>query len=310
MAFFTKLMDNFTGMNKDSPIKKKEGFEGEITFFYPTGTHSDFTKNALIKNLYLTDIGYYPKALHHNRQRKRGSEQYILIYCLQGEGWFRVQEKTFSVKANHFFILPPGSEHSYGSDVKNPWTIYWVHFNGELAEDYFNYLIEKNSLKPRIAIPSKERNLLFDEIIHYASMIKNRDATIYANNCLYNYLASFKNILVAQSKSELRNTSIVESCIELMKANLDKNLNLYELSKMMDISISHLSTLFKEKLNESPYNHYIFLKIQRACFLLWHSGDHIKTVAQQLGYDDPYHFSRVFKHRMGISPKEFRNRDK
>ena len=303
-------MDNFTVMIKEIIIKKKEGFEGEITFTFPYDTVSDFQKNALIKNLYITHIGYFPKALHHNRQRKRGSKQYILIYCILGEGWFTAQEKTYPVKANHFFILPPGSEHSYGSDIKNPWTIYWVHFTGQLAEEYFNYLTEGGSLKPRIAIPSKERNLLFDEIIHYASMIKNRDAAIYANNCLYNYVASFKNIIVAPSKSDLQKTSIVESCIQLMKANLDENLNLYELSKMMDISISHLSTLFKEKLHESPYNHYIFLKIQRACFLLLHSQDNIKNVAQQLGYDDPYHFSRVFKHRMGTSPKEFRNMDK
>lgn len=165
-------------------------------------------------------------------------------------------------------------------------------------------------MKPRIAIPSKERNHLFDEIVHYADMIKNKDAVIYSNNCLYNYLASFKNIIVAQSESDRKKTGTVDSCIELMKANLDKNLNLYELSQMMDISISHLSTLFKEKIHDSPYNHYIFLKIQRACYLLWNSEVNIKTVTAQLGYEDPYHFYCVFKNMMGLSPKQFRNRDK
>ena len=32
--------------------------------------------------------------------------------------------------------------------------------------------------------------------------------------------------------------------------------------------------------------------------------------AGELGYEDAYHFSRVFKNMMGLSPKQFRNRDK
>lgn len=302
-------MDNFTIMVTSYIIKKKEGFAGEITFILPNDLKTSLHKNMLCRNLYLTDIGYYPNALHHNRERMHGSNEYVLIYCNQGAGWFTAQEKTYQVKANDFFILPKGIGHKYGADPKNPWTIYWIHFTGELAKEYFYYLIGKRSLKPRIAIPSKERNHLFDEIVNYAGMIKNKDAVIYANNCLYNYLASFKNIIVAQSESDRKKTDTVDSCIELMKANLDKNLNLYELSQMMDISISHLSTLFKEKIHDSPYNHYIFLKIQRACYLLWNSEANIKTIAAQLGYEDPYHFSRVFKNTMGLSPKQFRGRD-
>jgi AraC-like DNA-binding protein len=94
-----------------------------------------------------------------------------------------------------------------------------------------------------------------------------------------------------------------------MKENLDKNLNLYEISQIMELSISHLSALFKEKMHDSPYNYYIFLKMQRACYLLWNSGMNIKTIAAELGYEDPYHFSRVFKNMMGHSPRQFRNRD-
>lgn len=289
---------------------KKEGFAGEKAIILPDDLKISLRKSALCRNLYLTDIGYYPSALYHNRERTHGSNEYIFIYCYQGTGWFNVHEKTYEVKANNFFVLPKGIRHKYGADPKNPWTIYWVHFTGELAKEYFHYLMSENSFKPRIAIPSKERNHLFDEVLHYASMIKNKDAVIYANNCLYNYLASFKNIIVAHSESDRKKTDIIDSCITVMKENLDKNLNLYEISQLMDISISHLSALFKEKMHDSPYNHYIFLKIQRACYLLWNSEANIKTIAAELGYEDAYHFSRVFKNMMGLSPKQFRNRDK
>lgn len=310
IVFLTKLMDNFTVMSQRMSIKKKEGFTGERVCIFPNGIKLALQKNNLCRNLYLTDIGFYPKALYHSRERQHGCKQYILIYCTHGEGWFSIHHKTFRVKANHFFILPENASHKYGSDLKNPWTIYWLHFTGKLSKDYFYYLMGKRSLAPKMVIPSDERKQLFDEIVRYASMINNIDAVIYANNCLYNYLASFKNSIYAKTGSDRQQTSTLDRCIELMKENLDKNLNLYELSNIMGISISHLSAMFKEKMHDSPYNYYVFLKVQRACYFLWNTEMNIKTIALELGYEDPYHFSRVFKNMMGLSPKAFRNRDK
>lgn len=302
-------MDNFTLMIDLQVIKKKEGFAGERACIFPVTLRRDLQKSSLCKNLYLTDIGFYPKAMHHARERTQGCGQFILIYCLHGSGWFSVHNKTYQVTSNQFFILPEDTGHRYGADPKDPWTIYWVHFTGNLAEEYFHYLSGRRSLKPHIVFPSEERNQLFDEIIRYASMINNKDAVIYANNCLYNYLASFKNTIFSQSDADRRQNSTIDSCITLMKENLDKNINLYEISQLMGLSISYLSSLFKEKMNDSPYNYFIFLKVQRACYLLWNSDEKIKHIAAQLGYEDPYHFSRVFKNMMGLSPRQFRNRD-
>lgn len=293
----------------NATIKKKEGFTGERVCMLPDSIRYSLPKIILCRNLYMTDIGYYPRALYHNRERRHGCKQYILIYCIDGEGWFCINHKTYKVTASHFFILPEKTGHKYGSNPSNPWTIYWVHFSGDLAEEYFSYLVGKRSLKPRLVIPSGERNQLFDEIVHYVSMIHNTDAIIYANNCLYNYLASFKNSVYTHLGPERRQTSTIDNCIELMKENLHRNLNLYEIAQMMGLSISYLSALFKEQIHDSPYNYYIFLKIQRACYLLKSSQLNIKAIATGLGYDDPYHFSRVFKNMMGLSPKQFRNRN-
>lgn len=296
-------------MAKADTIRKKEGFAGETACILPNDIKHALQRNTLCRNLYLTDIGYYPKALYHIRERVQGCKQYVLIYCVHGAGWYSVKQKSYQVKPNHFFILPEKTPHKYGSDPANPWTIYWIHFTGDLSTDYFRYLIGSRSLAPRFVIPSQQRTDLFEDMVRHAAMINNQDAVIYANNCLYNFLASFKNTIFAESDAHLKQTRTIDSCIELMKQNLDKNLNLYEIAGMMNLSISHLSALFRESMHDSPYNYYIFLKIQRACYLLWNSQMNIKTIALELGYEDPYHFSRVFKNLMGLSPRQFRNRD-
>ena len=48
------------------------------------------------------------------------------------------------------------------------------------------------------------------------------------------------------------------------------------------------------------------IKVSHACYLLDISDDSVATIALQLGHDDPYYFSRLFKKMMGISPQKYR----
>jgi AraC-like DNA-binding protein len=56
----------------------------------------------------------------------------------------------------------------------------------------------------------------------------------------------------------------------------------------------------------SPMEYFIHLKIQKSCQLLFNTGVKIKDVAKEIGYDDPYYFSRLFKKLMGMSPEQYR----
>ena len=74
--------------------KKKEGFEGQRAIVIPAKIltmHCD--THPVVKQLYVTDIGYYPNALYHHRQRTHGTNQHILIYCVRGNGWAIVNDK-------------------------------------------------------------------------------------------------------------------------------------------------------------------------------------------------------------------------
>ena len=60
-------------------MKKEDGFPGQISFVLPEKIVGLIKENPLISDLYLTDIGYYPQAKHHFRERPMGSAQFILI---------------------------------------------------------------------------------------------------------------------------------------------------------------------------------------------------------------------------------------
>jgi AraC-like DNA-binding protein len=85
-------------------------------------------------------------------------------------------------------------------------------------------------------------------------------------------------------------------------------MNLKSLAGHVALSVSHYAALFQQKTNNSPVNYFIFLKMQHACMLLENTQLSVKQVAAELGYSDPFHFSRTFKNVMGVSPKGFRAR--
>jgi AraC family transcriptional regulator, arabinose operon regulatory protein len=285
--------------------KKKEGFEGQRTIILPQVKLKFCAQHVFCKNLYITDIGYYPHAAFHNRERKNDCSQYILIHCVKGKGWYSINNKRYIVNPNDYFIIPANTAHKYGADINDPWSIYWVHFTGEFAKFYFNLLTKTKKNGPINAIINASRQLLFYDIIQHLELMNNPDNIIYSNSCLYTFLSSFQT---SEMKISVNENDMIQQCINYMKENLDKNLRLDDFSNKLILSSSHLSAIFRKRMKYSPIHLFTSFKVQKACQMLMDSSHNIKTIAYSLGYDDQYHFSRVFKNIMGVSPKNFKNK--
>ena len=104
--------------------------------------------NTMLKHLHICSIGYYPKAKDHFTYRKKGLSENFLFYCVDGNGWFQLGKQKYEVGPNEFFILPQNTEHSYGSNPDNPWTIYWIHFGGESLKDLNEIQAVQKHFKP------------------------------------------------------------------------------------------------------------------------------------------------------------------
>ena len=116
--------------------KKRDGFKGEKMVVLPTETFSDYVKHPLVKRLYLTDVGFFPKAAHHYRERREGIEEYIFIYCTEGKGIIYVEGRKYVLKTDEAFCIPRFRSHCYYACDDDPWSILWVHLKGEDIKYY------------------------------------------------------------------------------------------------------------------------------------------------------------------------------
>lgn len=90
-------------------MKIKDGFSGERSLVLPKVMIDMMENDPLAGLLHITDIGYYPKARHHFRERNPGIDKYVFIYCIDGCGWYEVEGVRYEVSEDHYFILPAGN---------------------------------------------------------------------------------------------------------------------------------------------------------------------------------------------------------
>lgn len=70
---------------------KRDGFRGEKMIVLTTESFQDYVEHPLVRRLYLTDVGIFPRAEYHFRERKDGIKEYIYIYCMEGSGTIEVE---------------------------------------------------------------------------------------------------------------------------------------------------------------------------------------------------------------------------
>ncbi|WP_142453495.1 AraC family transcriptional regulator [Gracilimonas mengyeensis] len=305
-------MDNST----INPDKKREGFLGQQMVVIPQNIRRAIENDPFLNNLYLTDIGYYPNAKNHFRKREEGTDEYILIYCTEGNGWIEINSQQYNMIPHSYFIIPAEIAHAYGADKKNPWSIYWVHFSGNTAKSFYKKHCQRgetrtgDSLPKVIKLPFEERRIdYFNGLISLLESGYSTEIIEYVNLTLWQLLASFVyHDFYSEIRHQNNGTDIVDSAIQYMQEHIDQSITIEELAHHLNYSASYLYSLFKEATGYSPINYFNHLKIQKACRYLSFTDMSIKEISFELGFNDPYYFSRLFKKMMEVSPSQYRNK--
>jgi AraC-like DNA-binding protein len=293
-------------------LKQKDGFHGERSLMMPKMIMEMVEQDPLVSMLHITDIGYYPHAEHHYRERREPIDQYVYIYCVDGAGWYQIGDKRYDVGENQYFILPAGVPHAYGADEDNPWTIYWIHFRGELAPYYAKDATGPMDVKPGLHSRIHNRIDLFEEIFNTLSSGFSNENLRYVSSLFHYYLGSLRYINQYREAGENNedNENMVGATIHYMKENIEKHLTLKEISDYTGYSASYISMMFKQDTGHSPLAYLNLLKIQQACELLDTTKMKVNQICYKIGIDDAYYFSRLFSKTMGMSPKEYREMKK
>jgi AraC-like DNA-binding protein len=104
----------------------------------------------------------------------------------------------------------------------------------------------------------------------------------------------------------LEHSERIVPILSFIDENLGRSLHVTDLADAACLSPSHFHAFFKEILGEPPMEYLRNTRLKQASRMLLTTDLPIAQIAEQTGFANPFHFSRLFKETRGLSPRAFR----
>lgn len=238
-----------------------------------------------------------------------------MAFILSGSGNYRIDDTIYPVTEGDILILNPGVMHqALITDSAIPTTEFFVGFS-----DFQLRGLAKNTMllcdnSPILHTSDDFRQKLFKLCISMAAEYSVcKEGRYYM---LQSYLVQMILMLIRQQTHPVKfpqgcafNSTnkqyVVEQIINYLEDHYSEKISLDQIAANMYLSPYYISRIFKSEMGEAPIQHLINIRLAHAMELLkngWNGS--IQEVSYAVGYDDAYHFSKLFKKKYGVSPSK------
>ena len=125
--------------------------------------------------------------------------------------------------------------------------------------------------------------------------------------CLLRFSAIFVRCGIMTSSDETKHKSRLSPAFRYVENNLSSVVKISDLEGVLNLSKEQIIRLFKAETGKTPAEYILDLKIKRAMEMLRTDTLSITEISENLGFSNPSHFSKVFKARVNMTPREYKN---
>lgn len=238
-------------------------------------------------------------------------DEFIIHFVLDGTGFYSAKGQTWSLIPGQMFLIYPNEPVTYGADETHPWTYAWIGFRGIRAHSLAK---QCGFSKNQLVLPSPDKKIVLkyiDHMLTHKQLSKANDLKRQAYLILLlAELADFHEKLSVQNRKSPKyaysSSVYVELSIEYIKDMYQKGIGISDISDNIGISRAYLNSAFQKELGMSAQNFLIDYKLHKAANLLVSTSQSIKEISNAVGYEDQLVFSKAFKKKFGMSPKNYR----
>ena len=264
----------------------------------PDKTERNFPRNTS-GLLYVYHSGYQ-KCKENHCYGPAVRDHYLIHYILSGSGTYYVGEKSYQLKAGQGFLIEPYVSTVYKADEKKPWEYAWVGFNGQDARAY----LDMTSLSGRNLVFTYDKD---DKLADLFRKLGDTEYTAGINEFeLLSDLFVFFSC-IRENMSALSGENIyLQKAIKYINRNYSYGITITDVAKLVGLNRSYLFKLFIKNIGISPQQYLLETRLNTASVMLCEGKHNITEICYSCGFSDLSHFSDVFKSKLGMSPKKYR----
>ncbi len=231
-----------------------------------------------------------------------GFPHLIIEFVSRGMGTLTLLGQEHALKPGMVFIYGEGIPHRIQASREHGLTKYFVAVAGEGARELLSECQLAQVGVIQMMHPGEVQQVFDDLIEHGLGDHANRQRM--CNVALHYLVMKIADLAVPEGDPNTAAVATYRRCREFIEENFLSVHTLQEAAEACHVDSAYLCRLFRRFRRQTPFQYLQNLKMNRAVDLLQDGRHTVKETAQELGFVDPYNFSRAFKRVFGISPKK------
>ena len=236
-------------------------------------------------------------------------DEYIIHFILSGRGFYSANGTTWPLSGGQLFLIRPNTTVVYCSDSIDPWSYAWVGFTGSETR---SILKQCGFIKNNLVLPSPAHDEIlrcFGELFEHMEM--SCADNLYRESILLKLLSllcrSYSQLAHKEEFCQNSGNAYVNQVIEYINEMYMKGISVADIANYIGISQAHLNHIFRKELNLSVQNYLIDFRMYKAAAHLADTSLPITEISHLVGYKDPLVFSKAFRRKFEVSPKQYRD---
>ncbi|WP_247648481.1 AraC family transcriptional regulator [Pseudodesulfovibrio sp. zrk46] len=267
----------------------------------PSNTNVKFWRDPDLPGVEVRHASYLEETF-----RKHTHAEYSIGLIVSGRTTFFLEDTMHEAVAGQIALIAPNVVHVCNPELDGEWTYRMFYVTPALLEAVAEELFGPNAGLPVFPSPVVEDADLFDHLFELHEAIKEGRGKLEKETLLVQGLADLltRHAEAGEAGALSDESAAVRRVKDHLAANLSDKVSLDQLSEVAHLSRYHLLRVFQNEVGLPPHAYQNQLRVDLGKQLLA-DGKPISEAAQESGFVDQSHFSRVFKQYTGATPKQY-----
>lgn len=225
-------------------------------------------------------------------------------FVARGAGTLTLGGASHRVTAGSVFTYSRGIPHRILCDGPQPLTKYFVVLSGQAGRE----LMRDSRLSPgtvsRVHHPEQVQQVFEDLIRHGRDDHPDRHRMCAV--AVQYLIMKIGDLAAPCEESSSVAFATYQRCRLFIEEHYFSVHSLNEVATACHVDLAYLCRLFQRFGRERPFRYLQHLRLNRAAELIQNSDLMIKEIADQMGFSDPFNFSRAFRRQFGVPPGHLR----